>query len=654
MSEDEYHLEEVSSPVLLGKESLDALLNAIWHCAVKKTAPRPISKSSIAYNNAFQNVGIPLKVFLGFIESGLFSSIRSVLLRRNNIPQILEEKSSACEPLFTPNTDLYPSEKLHEACIIPRDADGATTAAAAVESLGLENSRSYLRCSALEFHAAYLSNALTPSDVAEAFITAVEESEVMSPPLKLFIEHRPAAIRIAAAESTERYTAGNPLSVLDGVLFGVKDELDVEGYPTTAGTAFLATHRPVTGTIPGVAALLQAGAILAGKLNMHEIGLGTSGLNTVHGTPRNPYNVDYHTGGSSSGAGAAVASGLITFALGTDGGGSIRIPSMFCGIVGLKPTASRICALPSPLITHTVSCCGPMAPTVRDCALLYAMLANKGHEQHGMMPIPPPLALPDLARNALSATRLSAGIYWAWFEHADREVVTACKNAVEVLKDAGLIIKPIVIPHLNDLIPAHSVTITSEMKANLAEYICNPVTRKQLTAEVKVSLAIADGFSAAAYINAQKIRRKLDEAVRHIFDSEKIDFIISPTTPTAAPQIRPASLSGGASDVSMTVQSMRFAQLANMLGLPAITVPVGSVTVGSSSKNKYNSNSSNDKLPVGLQAMAPAWHEASLLRIAEILESHFTPSAGMKPQVYWNLIERAKKRRAASSRRPTP
>ncbi|KAH7619671.1 hypothetical protein Ndes2526B_g06652 [Nannochloris sp. 'desiccata'] len=611
MSEDEYRAEEVSSPVLLGT---------------------------------------PLRIFLGLIESGLFSSIRSVLLRRNNIPQTLEEKSFACEPLFTPDTNGYPSETQNQACIIPQDADGATTAAAFVDSLGLiENPSSYLRCSALEFHASYLSNALTPSDVAEAFIVAVEESEIMSPPLRLFIEHRPAAIRTAAAASTERYAAGNPLSILDGVIFGVKDELDVDGYPTTAGTAFLATHRPVTGTIPGVAALLQAGAILAGKLNMHEIGLGTSGLNTVHGTPRNPHNVDYHTGGSSSGAGAAVASGLLTFAIGTDGGGSIRIPAGLCGIVGLKPTASRICALPSPSIAHTVTCCGPMAPTVRDCALLYAMLANKGHEQHGMLPMPPPLALPNLSSTIISATGLTAGIHWAWFEHADPEVVRACKHAVKLLQGAGLIIKPIVIPHLNDLLPAHSVTITSEMRANMGEYISNFATRKQLTAEVRISLAIADGFSAAAYINAQKVRRKLDDAVRHIFDSEKIDFIITPTTPTAAPQIRPASLSGGASDVSTAVKSMRFAQLANMLGLPAITVPVGSATGGSTSKNKSNNNSSPDKLPVGLQIMAPAWHEASLFHIAEILESQLGPSAGMQPQVYWNLIERAKQHRAASS-----
>jgi len=594
-----------------------------------------------------------LKVFLGLIESGLFSSIRSILLRRNSIPQTLEEKSFACEPLFTPNINWYPAEKLTEACTIPQDADGTTTAAAAVDflglGLGLENNSWHLRCSALEFHHAYLSNTLTPSDVAEAFIAGVEESETMSPPLKLFIEHHPAAIRTAAAESTERYAAGKPLSVLDGVIFGVKDELDVDGYPTTAGTAFLATHRPVTGTIPGVATLLQAGAILAGKLNMHEIGLGTSGLNTIHGTPRNPHNVDHHTGGSSSGAGAAVASGLVTFALGTDGGGSIRIPSAYCGIVGLKPTASRVCALPSPSITHTVSCCGPMAPTVRDCALLYAMLANKGHEQHGLLPIPPPLALPNFARTPTSGIGLTAGIHWGWFQHADQEVVTACKNAVEVLKNAGLHIKPIIIPHLNDLIPAHSVTITSEMRANLAEYICNPVTRKQLTAEVRVSLAVADGFSASAYINAQKIRRKLDVAVRHIFNSEKIDVIISPTTPTAAPQIRPVSLSGGASDVSTTVKSMRFAQLANMLGLPAITVPVGSVTGGSSSKTRYNKSSNDNLLPIGLQIMAPAWHEASLFHIAEILESQVGPSAGVKPQVYWNLIERAKRHRVASS-----
>jgi Asp-tRNA(Asn)/Glu-tRNA(Gln) amidotransferase A subunit family amidase len=598
--------------------------------------------------------GVPLKIFLGLIESGLFGTLRSVLLRRNNFTQTLEEKSYVGQPLFVPDTDGYPAEKIrHVQACIPQDADGCTTAAAAFISLGLENSSSP-RCAALDFHNVYLSKTITPSDVAEALISAIVESDTMSPPLRAFIEHRPAAIRIAAAESTARYAAGKPLSVIDGVFFGVKDLLDVEGYPTTAGTSFLATQRPVVGSMPGVTALLEAGAILAGKLSLHEIGIGATGLNPIHGTSRNPYNVDYHTGGSSSGCGAAVASGLVTFAIGTDGGGSIRIPASACGIVGLKPTYQRICTAPSLSITHTVSSCGPMAPTVRDCALLYAMLANKGHAENNVVPIPPSLALPNLGNipsTTTSATGLVAGIPWAWFEHADPEVVAACKQAVELLKNAGLIIKPLVIPDINLLRPAHTCIIASEIRANFAEYLSTSSIRKQMTAETRISLAVADGFTGAAFINAQKIRRRLDKAVRHIFESEKIDFIITPASPTVATKIRPESLKEGMSDTETTVKLMRFSQLANLIGLPAISVPVGSATDGGGIRSKDKSKNKidyDDELPVGLQIMAPAWHEASLLHIADVLESKLGPSAGMKPQVYWNLIEKAKEHRAAT------
>jgi Asp-tRNA(Asn)/Glu-tRNA(Gln) amidotransferase A subunit family amidase len=593
--------------------------------------------------------GAPLKIFLGLIESRLFSNlIVSTLHRRNNFPQILAEKNYTCQPLFKPDTSDtggYQRETRHNQACIPQDADGCTTATAAVIALGLDKLQHSSPCAVLELHALYLSKTITPSDIAEALIEAIEESETMSPPLRAFIQVLPENIRAAAAESTARYAAGTPLSILDGVTFGVKDLLDVEGYQTTAGTSFLGSTRPVAGTIPGVIALVDAGAILAGKLNTHELGLGCTGLNPIHGTPRNPFNVDYHTGGSSSGSAAAIAAGLVAFAVCTDGGGSVRMPSSLCGLVGLKPTYQRVFTIPSFSITHTISSCSPMASTVRDCALLYAMLSNKGHSDASSIPLP--LALPNLATPTTSALGLTAGIHWAWFEHAQPEVVATCKQAVELLKNAGLAIKPIVIPHLNELRTAHSGIIVGETRSNIAEFISIPALRKQLTAETRVTLAIGDGFSAGMYVNAQKVRRRFDDAVRHIFKSEQIDFIITPTTPMVAPRIRPKSLVGGISDVSTTVSLMQFCQLANLIGIPAISVPVGRAS--SIHTDTSSPPGSEVQLPVGLQIMAPPWHEASLLHIADILESQLGPHAGMKPQVHWNLIEKAKQLHAANA-----
>ena len=479
--------------------------------------------------------------------------------------------------------------------------------------------------------------------MAEAFLEAVAESEARFS-MSLFISQNPDAIRAAAAASTERYAAGKPLSPLDGVPFGVKDELDVEGYPTTAGTAYLGQSREVNGTVPGVAALLEAGAIMTGKLNLHEIGLGTTGLNTVHGTPRNPFNLKHHTGGSSSGSAAAVASELLPFAIGTDGGGSVRIPSALCGCVGLKPTTTRVCALPNPEFCYSVGVAGPIARTVADCALFYAMLANKGHAKYSI-PVPPPLRLPELSVAALSCDGTNkplegmiGGVYWPWFEDADPEIVALCKGAIDVLVEAGLEIKEIRIPGLHDLSTAHSVTIASEMRAGMSDAMLDRSKRTQLNSETRISLAVAEGFSAAAYVNAQKVRRRADVTLRGIFNKsdQGVDIILSPATPIAAPPILPGSVTGGASDLRTTAMLMRFCQLGNMLGLPGLVVPIGNVP---SSLGGYD-------LPIGLQIMGPAFHEATLLHVGAVLESHYGVAAGMEPEVKFNLIERASKKAA--------
>lgn len=528
-----------------------------------------------------------------------------------------------------------------------QDAEGSEAATAASAALTLDDfgDAKSLRCFALELHNAYLNNIVTPLHVAEAFIEAVAESESAFP-MRLFIAHNPEAIRAAAAASTARYAGGKPLSPLDGVPFGVKDLLDVEGYPTTAGTAYLGETRHVTGTVPGVVALLEAGAIMAGKQNLHEIGLGTTGLNCVHGTPLNPYNTKHHTGGSSSGSAAAVAAGFLPFSVGTDGGGSIRIPSALCGCVGLKPTSNRVCASPCAEFCYTVGSAGPIAATVADCLLLYAMLANKGHAKY-RLPMAPPLVLPALSAAALDdkpLAGLTGGVHWAWFEDADPEIVVVCKRAVDVLVSAGMLLKEISIPGLHDLATAHSVTIASEMKSGMADAAMDRSKRNQLNAETRISLAVANGFSAASYVNAQKVRRRADTALRGIFAGDNIhqgvDIVITPASPIPAPVIQPGSLAGGISDLKTTTLLMRFCQLGNMLGLPAMVVPVGSVPAPGGGAD----------LPMGLQLMGPAFHEATLLHTAAVLEAHLGVAAGMQPEVQLNLLERAMKKAAAETK----
>src|SRR5271157_2398110 len=187
-----------------------------------------------------------------------------------------------------------------------------------------------------DFQSAYQNGIVTPEQVAGRVVAAIEESDRLTPPVRAFIACNPDDVRRQARESELRYKEGRTYGPLDGVPIAIKDEVDMVPYPTTAGTSFLG-NSPAEIDSTVVDRLRKAGAMLIGKTNMHEIGLLPDSVNPHHGTVRNPYNLLHEAGGSSSGSAAAVAAGLCPAAIGADGGGSIRIPAAFCGVVGLKP-----------------------------------------------------------------------------------------------------------------------------------------------------------------------------------------------------------------------------------------------------------------------------------------------------------------------------
>jgi len=564
--------------------------------------------------------GLALKAFVALTETPLYPPIRNKLLRDNGYPQALDEQSLDEEPLFVPEMDNWATtdDPRWNNSIISQDEEAVTASADVAAALGLDvfgsSDSQACVCKVMEFHAAYLEKRTTPAATAEHIIKALEESDTIHPPMRFLIAHDAALLRGQADASTARFAMGNPLSIFDGVPFAVKDEFDVEGFPTTAGTAFLGSVRTIEGTLPAAQALLDAGALLVGKANMHEIGLGTTGLNTTHGTPRNPHDTSRHTGGSSSGSSAIVAAGLCVFAIGADGGGSIRIPSALCGCVGLKPTHGRVCPFPGPQMTFTVGVVGPLAQSVADCAMLYALMANRGHAQYGL-PAPPPLQLPDLSIKTLQAPRplhgITIGVHWEWFNHAKDVVVTACRQALNVLEASGAVIVSVQVPFLKEVSIAHSATIAPEMRSAISAYYANGCLRRKLSAETRISLATAGSFTASTYISAQKIRRKADKAMRAMFASQ-CDILATPTVPIIAPPIRPRSLGEGASDLGTTITLMRFAQLANFVGIPAISVPVSSAPV---------ETGSSTLLPIGLQLMAAPWQESVLLYAGAVLET---------------------------------
>ncbi len=466
--------------------------------------------------------------------------------------------------------------------------------------------------SVFDFAKAYRDGTTTPEVVAKNVLTAIRRSDKGDTPLKAFIAVNEDDVMRQARESTIRIKAGKALSIFDGVPVAVKDELDMTPYPSTVGTAFLG-KSPAKEDSTVVARLRSAGALLIGKTNMHEIGINVTGLNPVHGTTRNPYNPNHFTGGSSSGSATAVAAGFVPVAIGADGGGSIRIPSAFCGLVGLKATFARVSEFGAAPLDWSVAHIGPIAGSASDAALTYALIAGPDPKDPTSLHQPLP-SLEGWDNKNLKGLKL--GIYWPWFRHADAETVAACEAMLKEYEKMGCEIVEIAIPDLEANRIAHSVTILTEMaQAMNATYDKH---HKEHALDVRINLALARQFKATDYLISQRIRTRI---INHFNNAFKLaDVILTPTTGVTAPEIKKGALPDGESDLSTTIEIMRFATAANLTGLPAITFPVGYTQKG---------------LPIGLQVMGKAWDESTLLRMALAAEQVVERKA---PQVYFKIL----------------
>ncbi len=444
-----------------------------------------------------------------------------------------------------------------------------------------------------DYARAYRAGEITPEEVAQRVWTAVEASEADDPPLRAIIAIDREELLAQARQSTQRIRAGQPLSVFDGVPVAVKDEVDMRPYPTSVGTAFLGA-APCRDDSTVVARMRAAGALLIGKANMHEIGLGVTGLNTIHGTPRNPYAPDHYTGGSSSGPATAVAAGLCPVAIGADGGGSIRIPASFCGVVGIKPTFGRISEHGAAPLCWSVAHLGPLAATATDAALAYAVLAGPdAHDPRSWHQPAPTLA----GWQRVELDDLTLGVYWPWFRHASAEVVAACEALLAQFERMGARLREVTLPDLEAGRVAHTITIVGEMSQGLGHTYAQHYRQHGL--DVRTNLALGRTFTARDYILAQRVRTRMMNHFQRAL--AEVDAIVTPSTGLAAPPILPAALVHGESDLTTLVEIMRFATPPNMTGLPAISFPAGYTGGG---------------LPIGMQVIGRPWQEPMLLRLA--------------------------------------
>ncbi len=464
-----------------------------------------------------------------------------------------------------------------------------------------------------DYAAAYRKDTTTPVEAAERLITLVEASNSGQKPLRAVIKMDKEDLREQAASSAERFRQGKPLSILDGVPIGVKDEIDLKGYTTSVGTSFLG-HLAAEEDAECVRRLREAGALLFGKTNMHEIGIGVTGLNPHFGVVRNPHNPDNYTGGSSSGSAAVVAAGLCPGAVGADGGGSIRIPAALCGVTGLKPTYARISEHGAAPLCWSVAHLGPIAATVRDTAILYGIMAGADSKME-VSTIQPDVDLLKIGKIDLKGVRL--GYYPEWFYDCDKDTHCVVNKTFASLENLGAELVKVEIPELEEMRVAQLISIVSEMAAAMNPYY--RTHRKDFGLDTRVNLAIGRRLSNMDYILAQRMRTRAIAIFNTVLS--EVDAIITPMTGIPAPPIPRDALPEGESNLPMLSDIMRFASMGNLTGLPALSVPAG-YTPG--------------KLPVGLQIIGRAWEESLLLRIAASLETTVTP---FKPKIYLSPID---------------
>jgi aspartyl-tRNA(Asn)/glutamyl-tRNA(Gln) amidotransferase subunit A len=393
--------------------------------------------------------------------------------------------------------------------------------------------------------------------------------------------------------------AGRRHGPLHGVPLAYKDLCHVPGLPTSCGTR-TAEYFTSEVACTAVARLTEAGAVTLGKLNMTELALGPFGDNPHHGNVDNPHKRGHVAGGSSSGAGAAVAAGLAFGALGSDTGGSIRLPAACCGIVGIKPTYGRVSRAGAMPLSWSLDHLGPMTRTVRDGALLLELIAGADPHDATSSPRPVGALLAALERSPAGLRVALPENYY--FDGVAPEVRAAVEGAARALQSQGARVRTLRLPDPVPLADVANILARSESAVIHARVVRE--RPHELGAAVRSRLEVGFHISAHDYLQAGRLRARLArEFVAEVF--AEADAVLAPTIPEPAPALEAAT----AGAVDEIVRRMgRFSRLTrpfNALGLPVVSLPCGV---------------SADGRPLGLQIVGRPFDEATVLRLAHACE----------------------------------
>jgi aspartyl-tRNA(Asn)/glutamyl-tRNA(Gln) amidotransferase subunit A len=447
--------------------------------------------------------------------------------------------------------------------------------------------------SAAGLAAAVAAGRQPPVELIEALLARIERE---NPAAKAYITVVAASARAAARRLAQRPAASGALA---GVPYAVKDLFESRGIATTGGSRVLEDWVPERDAA-AIERLAAAGAILVGKANLHELAHGATGENPRFGTPPNPWHPGRLAGGSSSGSAAAVARGLASFALGSDTGGSTRVPAALCGVVGLKPTFGLVSRHGMIPYSWSLDHVGIIARDVADAALVLQVLA--GHDPRDSASAD--FAPPDY-RAALGAgvADLRIGVPERFFlEAADPEILAATRACLAELAAQGARLVPATLP---DLGMARSVSLLVQMPEVLSYHRRHlPAKLELYGADVRDGLAFGQFILAEHYVRAQRMIERYRREMRTVFGG--IDALLTPTCPVTAPPIGAARLAAGGVTEPVGNALTRFTSFFNLIGAPALSLPSGLA---------------GDGLPMGVQVVGRPFEDDVVLRIGRAIES---------------------------------